>query len=87
MILSPPDPLLTAKAAAAEVGLSVPGFWRSVVAGRLPKPLYPAPRAPRWRRSELHAALEETRAKPSEAKAARRAARIAAERSAAVAVE
>jgi predicted DNA-binding transcriptional regulator AlpA len=72
--------MLTAETAAAEVGLSLPAFWRGVAAGRLPAPLYPAPRAPRWRRSELHAALEATRALPAEAKAARRAARLAAER-------
>jgi predicted DNA-binding transcriptional regulator AlpA len=82
MLLPSPDPLLTAEASAADVGLSLPSFWRNVSAGRLPPPVYPAPRAPRWRQSELRAALEATRAKPAEAKAARRAARIAAERSA-----
>lgn len=74
----PPDPLLSAESAAAEVGLSIQAFWRAVSAGRLPRPFYPASRAPRWRRSELHAALEATRAMPSEAKAARLAARNAA---------
>lgn len=74
----PPDPLLTAEEAAADCGVALPTFWRGVAAGRLPAPLYPAPRAPRWRRSELHAALEATRAKPAEAKAARRAAKLAA---------
>jgi predicted DNA-binding transcriptional regulator AlpA len=71
------DPLLTAKLSAAEVGLSLPAFWRAVGAERLPAPIYPAPRAPRWRRSELHTALEATRALPARAKAARRAARLA----------
>ena len=81
MSLSPADPMLTAEVAAADVcGLSLPAFWRAVAAGRLPAPLYPAPRAPRWRRSELLAALEATRALPAEAKAARRAARLAAAR-------
>lgn len=78
MSLPSPDPMLPAETAAAEVGLSLPAFWRSVAAGRLPKPLYPAPRAPRWRRSELLAALDATRALPAEAKAARRAAKLAA---------
>jgi predicted DNA-binding transcriptional regulator AlpA len=77
MLHTNPDPLLIAEDAAAEVGLSIPAFWRAVSSGRLPSPLYPAPRAPRWRRSELHAALEATRALPAEAKAARRAAKIA----------
>jgi hypothetical protein len=51
-----------------------------VAARRLPRPLYPLPRAPRWRRSELRAALEATRALPAEAKAARRAARLGLKR-------
>lgn len=73
---------LTAKDAAAQVGLSLPAFWRSVGTGRLPKPVYAAPRAPRWFSSELRAALEATRALPAEAKAARRVARLARLRSA-----
>ncbi len=76
------DRPLTAREAAAQAGLSVPAFWRGVGAGRLPKPIYPAPRAPRWFPSELRAALEATRALPAEAKAARRAARLAQLRSA-----
>ncbi|GGC68887.1 hypothetical protein GCM10011504_53480 [Siccirubricoccus deserti] len=46
------DPLLTAREAASEVGLSLPAFWRGVSADRFPSPYYPASRAPRWRRSE-----------------------------------
>jgi predicted DNA-binding transcriptional regulator AlpA len=72
-----PDPLLTAEAAAREVGLSIPSLWRCVAAGRLPAPFYPASRAPRWRRSELRAALEATRASPRAQMEARRAARTA----------
>jgi predicted DNA-binding transcriptional regulator AlpA len=71
------DPLLSAESAAAEVNLALPTFYKQVAAGRFPAPVYSAPRAPRWRRSELIAALEVTRALPSEARAARRAARIA----------
>ncbi len=70
------DPLLTAREGAAEARLSLAAFWRAVAGHRLPPPLYPLPRAPRWRRSELRAALEATRALPAEAKAARRAARL-----------
>jgi predicted DNA-binding transcriptional regulator AlpA len=73
----PPDPLLNAEESAAECGLSVPAFWKGVKAGRLPKPVYPASRAPRWRRSELHAALEATRATPREAMEKRRQAKLA----------
>jgi predicted DNA-binding transcriptional regulator AlpA len=66
-----PDPLLTAKDAATEAGLSLPGFWKAVDAGRIPHPLYPASRAPRWRLSEIVRALENTRARPRDQKAAR----------------
>lgn len=72
-----PSPMLTAEAAAAEVGLSLPAFWRAVASRRLPSPLYPAPRAPRWRAGELREALDATRALPAEAKAERLAARLA----------
>jgi predicted DNA-binding transcriptional regulator AlpA len=72
--------MLTAEEGAAHCGVALPTFWRNVAAGRLPAPVYPAPRAPRWRKSWLDAALDATRALPAEAKAARRAARIAAER-------
>ena len=71
------SPLLSAKDAAREAGLSVPAFWKAVSSGRLPRPVYPAPKAPRWYRAELHAAIEATRALPCEAKAARRAVRLA----------
>lgn len=70
------DPLLTADESAKEVGLSLPAFWRAVASHRLPSPYYPAPRAPRWRASELRAALEATRALPREAMATRRAAKL-----------
>ena len=71
-----PDPLLNAERAAVEVGLSLPAFWKAVAAQRLPAPLYPAVRAPRWRLSELRDAVEKTRALPSVQKIARRAARF-----------
>jgi predicted DNA-binding transcriptional regulator AlpA len=74
------DALLTAKESAAEVHLSLAAFWRAVAARRLPPPLYPLPRAPRWRRSELRAALDATRALPAEAKAERRAVRLGLKR-------
>jgi predicted DNA-binding transcriptional regulator AlpA len=83
--IPPPPPahdLLTAERAAEAVGLSLAALWRAVAAGRLPAPVYPASRAPRWYRHELHAALAETRAKPREAMAERRAAKIAASRAA-----
>lgn len=78
MVPAANDPLLTAEQSAAEVGLSLPAFWKAVAAQRLPAPMYPAARAPRWRRSELLAALESTRALPAVQKMARRAARFQA---------
>ena len=66
--------LLASKAAAAAVGLSLPAFWKQVRDGRLPRPLYPSPRSPRWVLTELHQALLQTRALPAEQLAKRRAA-------------
>jgi predicted DNA-binding transcriptional regulator AlpA len=70
---------LIAKDAAAAVGLSVPAFWRAVAEGRLPQPVYPLPRAPRWFRSELRIALEQHRMLPAAAKESRRIRRLARE--------
>jgi predicted DNA-binding transcriptional regulator AlpA len=77
-IAAPPpiDPPLDPRRAAVVAGLSLPAFWRAVAAGRLPMPIYPASRAPRWYASEIRAALESTRALPCEAKDARRRARL-----------
>ena len=57
----PDDPLLTAAEAAAERGQALSTFWRDVAAGRVPSAYYVSPRCPRWRRSELRAALEACR--------------------------
>ena len=80
MKYNPLDPVLTAEQSAVEVGLSPPGFWNAVRDGRLPAPFYPASRAPRWRRSELLAALEKTRARPRQQMDTRRLAKIAREK-------
>jgi predicted DNA-binding transcriptional regulator AlpA len=64
--------LLTAREAAQRIGLSVPAFWKGVRDRRLPIPVYPMPRAPRWFEHELLAALEQTRTSPTEAMARRR---------------
>lgn len=58
----PDDPLLMAAEAAAERGQALSTFWRDVRAGRVPAAYYVSPRCPRWRRSELRAALEACRA-------------------------
>jgi predicted DNA-binding transcriptional regulator AlpA len=70
---------VTAKQAATLVGLAESAFWRAVAAGRLPAPVYPLPRAPRWIPSELHAAMQATRALPRDQMASRRATKLAAQ--------
>ena len=60
----PADPLLTAAEAAAERGQALSTFWRDVAADRVPAAFYVSPRCPRWRLSELRAALETCRARP-----------------------
>ena len=59
----PDDPLLTARQAAAETGKGLSTLWRDVRAGLLPAPYYVSPRCPRWRKSELRAAVEATRSR------------------------
>ncbi len=71
------DPPLTAAQAAEYVGLSLAAFWRSVAAERMPCPVYPLPKAPRWFGSELRAALDATRAMPREQMESRRIAKLA----------
>ena len=58
----PDDPLLNAKQSAVETGRGLSTLWRDVRAGLLPPPYYVTPRNPRWRRSELRAAVAATRA-------------------------
>ena len=66
------DPFLDAKHSAALAGISVPSFWRGVAEERFPQPAYPASKAPRWRRSWLLKALEESRQMPRDAMIQRR---------------
>lgn len=54
----PEDPLLTAEEGAAETGRAVSTYWRDVKRGTLPAPIYLNARMPRWRRSELRAAVD-----------------------------
>jgi predicted DNA-binding transcriptional regulator AlpA len=58
----PDDPLLMAAEAAAERRQALSTFWRDVKRGLVPPAIYVAPRSPRWRRSEIRAALEACRA-------------------------
>jgi predicted DNA-binding transcriptional regulator AlpA len=59
------DPLLNAKEGAAETGRALSTFWRDVKRRVLPAPYYVTPRAPRWRLSELRAAVEAAPRTPS----------------------
>jgi predicted DNA-binding transcriptional regulator AlpA len=68
-------PLLTARDSANALGVSMAAFWRGVKARRLPAPVYPASRSPRWFPNEILTAIKRTRALPSEAKAARQRAK------------
>ena len=70
------DALLTANEAAKLLGLTRAGFYQQVAAGRLPHPVYPASRSPRWWRSRLIAALDATELSPSDARKARRKAKL-----------
>jgi hypothetical protein len=72
------DDALDARLAAEFLGIAIVTLWRQVERGDLPLPFYPAARAPRWRKGELRNACEARRMLPREAKAARRAARLAA---------
>jgi predicted DNA-binding transcriptional regulator AlpA len=56
------DPLLDARESAIETGRGLSTFWRDVAAGRLPPPYHVTKRCRRWRRSELRASVEASRA-------------------------
>jgi predicted DNA-binding transcriptional regulator AlpA len=57
------DPLLTVTEAAAESGRAASTFRRDVRQGTMPPAIYVLPRCPRWRRSEIRAAVEACRTK------------------------
>ena len=66
------DGLIDSQAAVDFLGVSLSTLWRQVKDKRLPAPVYVAERSPRWRRSELLAALEAQRMTPTEHRIARR---------------
>ena len=45
--------LLSVREVCRRVGLSRPSIYKRMGAGRFPRPIYPAPRAPRWRSDEI----------------------------------
>lgn len=63
VVYIPDDPLLNSRETAKERGQALSTFWRDVKLGRVPPAIYVTERAPRWRRSEIIAALEQNRAK------------------------
>ncbi len=56
-----PDPLLTAREAAALLGLSLPTFWRRVADGTVPKPVKLGGLS-RWPRSEILEVVQKAKA-------------------------
>lgn len=52
------DALLTAREAAAYRRQGLSTFWRDVRNGTVSQPVYVTPKAPRWRLSDLRAALK-----------------------------
>ncbi len=48
--------MLTVKQVARRLQVSVRSIWRRVRSGRLPRPLYPYPRVPRWPREAIEQA-------------------------------
>jgi len=80
MVETAHNTLMTAEAAADFLKISKAAFWRAVAAGRLPAPVYPAARAPRWYSEELISALHATRNKPKDQMALRRSVKIAGTR-------
>jgi len=75
--------LLTAKQAAAFLGITKPTLYAAIAAGRLPRAVYPTPRSPRWIKGDLIATLRSTQQSPTESNVARHQARMARLRAAA----
>lgn len=66
------DALLTAREAAAYRRQGRSTFWRDVKEGRVPQPIYIAPKSPRWRLSDLCPPRATCEASPQAAPAKRR---------------
>jgi predicted DNA-binding transcriptional regulator AlpA len=70
------EPLLSAVDLAEYLAVTVPGVYLAIKNGRLPPPVYPLSRSPRWHRSEVDTFLEKTRTTPTQARADRRQAKL-----------
>jgi predicted DNA-binding transcriptional regulator AlpA len=53
-----PGRLLTARALAFALSISVRSAWRYARTGRLPAPVYPTPKSPRWNPAAVAAFLK-----------------------------
>lgn len=60
-MVTPADPLLTAREAAPILGVSVPTFWRRVADGTIPKPIKLGALS-RWPQSEILQVIEAAKA-------------------------
>lgn len=60
-LITPPDPLLTAKESARLLGLSIPTFWRRVADGTVAQPIKLGGLS-RWPRSEVLDVIERAKA-------------------------
>ena len=78
--VGPADPelegLLTNRQSAALLGIGVPTFYAMLKDRQLPPAYYVRPYTPRWKASELLAALERTRGYPDQAKGHKRRAKV-----------
>jgi predicted DNA-binding transcriptional regulator AlpA len=70
----PADRLMTAADLAKFLSVTGPTIYTAVKEGRLPAPVYPGSKSPRWLMSEVLVAVRATRAMPAEAAVARSAA-------------
>ena len=50
--------LLHVREVCRRVGLSRPSIYKRMAVGAFPKPVYPTPRAPRWRSDEIAEYIE-----------------------------
>ena len=71
-----PERLLNNRQAAALLGIAVPTFYAMLKARELPPAYYVRPYTPRWKASELLAAVERSRGYPDQMKGHARSAKI-----------
>jgi predicted DNA-binding transcriptional regulator AlpA len=70
------EPLMSVVDLAEYLNVTPAAVYLAIKAGRIPPPMYPLSRSPRWRRSEVDEMLAKTRTSPTQARADRRQARL-----------